>query len=72
MNAPAALAHLVPDVHQRAVPAALIEALKARFGERCSTAMAVREQQRRKEGAASPPEARRPVSERIKDREKKK
>jgi hypothetical protein len=32
----------------------------------------VREQQRRKEATASPPEAQRPVRERIKDREKKK
>ena len=51
MNAPAALAHLVPDVRQRAVPAALIDALKARFGERCSTALAVREQHGRDESA---------------------
>ena len=51
MNAPAALDHLVPDVRQRAVPAALIDALKARFGERCSTALAVREQHGRDESA---------------------
>ncbi|MBP9035913.1 MAG: FAD-binding protein, partial [Pseudomonadales bacterium] len=51
MNAPAALAHLVPDVRQRTVPAALIDALKARFGERCSTALAVREQHGRDESA---------------------
>ena len=31
----------------------------------------VREQQRRKEATASPPEARRPVRERIKDMERK-
>ena len=43
MNAPAALSHLVPEIHQREVPAALIDALKARFGANCSTAMAVRE-----------------------------
>lgn len=55
MNAPAALAHLVPDVQQRAVPAALIEALKARFGERCSTAMAVREQHGRDESSFQVP-----------------
>jgi hypothetical protein len=33
------------------VPAALIDALKARFGERCSTALAVREQHGRDESA---------------------
>ena len=33
MNAPAALSHLVPEIHQREVPAALIDALKARFGD---------------------------------------
>ena len=43
MNAPADLSHLVPEIHQREVPAALIDALKARFGANCSTAMAVRE-----------------------------
>ncbi|WP_374667851.1 FAD-binding oxidoreductase [Ramlibacter sp.] len=58
MNAPTALAHLVPDVHQREVPAALIDALKARFAERCSTAMAVREQHGRDESSfAVPPPA---------------
>jgi D-lactate dehydrogenase (cytochrome) len=55
MNAPAALAHLVPDVQQRAVPVALIEALKARFGDRCSTAMAVREQHGRDESSFQVP-----------------
>src|SRR4051794_36073209 len=55
MNAPAALAHLVPDVQQREVPAALIEALKARFGEQCSTALAVREQHGRDESSFQVP-----------------
>jgi D-lactate dehydrogenase (cytochrome) len=55
MNAPAALAQLVPDVQQRAVPAALIEALKSRFGDRCSTAMAVREQHGRDESSFEVP-----------------
>jgi D-lactate dehydrogenase (cytochrome) len=55
MNAPAALAHLVPDVQQRAVPVALIESLKARFGDRCSTAMAVREQHGRDESSFQVP-----------------
>lgn len=55
MNAPTALSHLVPDVHQRDVPAALIAALKDRFGERCSTAMAVREQHGRDESSFQVP-----------------
>ena len=41
MNAPTDLTHLVPEVAQRPVPPALIDALKARFGANCSTAMAV-------------------------------
>lgn len=55
MNAPTALSHLVPEVHQRDVPPALIEALKARFGDRCSTAMAVREQHGRDESSFQVP-----------------
>ena len=55
MNAPTALTHLVPEVHQRAVPPALIEALKQRFGDRCSTAMAVREQHGRDESSFQVP-----------------
>ena len=51
MNAPTALGHLVPDIQQRAVPAELIDALKARFGSACSTALAVREQHGRDESA---------------------
>ncbi len=51
MNAPAQAAHLLPDVHPREVPQALIDALKARFGERCSTAQVVREQHGRDESA---------------------
>ena len=59
MNAPADLAHLTPDVHQRAVPQALLDALAARFGAQCSTAMAVRVQHGRDESAftAVPPPA---------------
>ena len=59
MNAPTAVSHLVPQSHQREVPAALIDALKARFGERCSTAMAVRTQHGRDESSfdAPPPAA---------------
>lgn len=55
MNAPTALSHLVPDVQQRDVPPALVEALKARFGNRCSTAMAVREQHGRDESSFEVP-----------------
>ena len=59
MNAPTALSHLVPEIRQRDVPAALIEALKARFGASCSTAMVVREQHGRDESSfeAPPPAA---------------
>lgn len=51
MNAPATPAHLLPEVHQRAVPPALLDALEARFGAQCSTAQAVREQHGRDESA---------------------
>ena len=51
MNAPTTLAHLTPDIAQREVPEALIEALKARFGANCSTALAVRTQHGRDESA---------------------
>lgn len=59
MNAPTAVSHLVPQVQQRNVPQALLDALKARFGERCSTALAVREQHGRDESSfeAPPPAA---------------
>ena len=57
MNAPASLSHLAPEVHQRAVPAAFLDAIRARFGAQCSTALAVREQHGRDESAfaAVPP-----------------
>jgi D-lactate dehydrogenase (cytochrome) len=55
MNAPTALSHLVPEVQQRDVPAALLAALKARFGGQCSTAMAVREQHGRDESSFQVP-----------------
>ena len=48
MNAPLP-AHLLPRLEPRPVPAAMLEALQARFGERCSTALAVREQHGRDE-----------------------
>ncbi len=58
MNAPLP-AHLLPRLAPRAVPQAMLEALKAQFGERCSTALAVREQHGRDESPidAPPPEA---------------
>jgi len=51
-------AHLLP-AERRPVPEAMIEALKARFGERCSLAMAVREQHGRDESPfdVPPPDA---------------
>ncbi len=51
MNAPTTPQHLIPHVQQRPVPDALVAQLKAHFGERCSTAMAVREQHGRDESA---------------------
>ncbi|MFN3416368.1 MAG: FAD-binding oxidoreductase [Caldimonas sp.] len=48
MNAPLP-GHVLPTYEPRPVPAAMIEALKARFGDRCSTALAVREQHGRDE-----------------------
>lgn len=59
MNAPTALSHLTPEISLREVPAALIDALKARFGDRCSTALAVRTQHGRDESSfdAPPPSA---------------
>lgn len=59
MNAPTALAHLTPAIALRDVPDALLQALKARFAERCSTALAVRTQHGRDESSfdAPPPAA---------------
>ena len=55
MNSPATTHHLLPRVQTRDVPAVLIEALKARFSERCSTALAVREQHGRDESTFDVP-----------------
>src|SRR5688572_11323419 len=55
MNAPTAVTHLVPEFHQREVPEALIEALKTRFGQQLSTAMAVRAQHGRDESSFDVP-----------------
>ena len=56
MNAPVDIARMLQP---RPVPAAMLAALKARFGERCSTAQAVREQHGRDESPfeVPPPEA---------------
>jgi D-lactate dehydrogenase (cytochrome) len=56
MNAPY---ELLPRIERRPVAPAMLDALKARFGERCSTAAAVREQHGRGESVyeAAPPEA---------------
>ena len=55
MNAPNRPADLMPQVHQREVPQALIDALKSRFAERCSTALVVREQHGRDESSFTVP-----------------
>ncbi|MFZ4289151.1 FAD-binding oxidoreductase [Variovorax sp. HJSM1_2] len=55
MNAPSHPSHLQPQVQARDVPPALIDALKQRFAERCSTAMAVREQHGRDESSFTMP-----------------
>ena len=60
MNAPNDLRSLTtPRLDPRPVPPAMVEALKARFGERCSTARAVREQHGRDESPfdVPPPDA---------------
>ncbi len=47
--------HLLPAINQRETPAPLIEALRALFGDRCSTALAVREQHGRDESSFTVP-----------------
>ena len=58
MNAPLS-SHLMPAVSIRPVPSAMLQALQAQFGSRCSTAQAVREQHGRDESPfpVTPPEA---------------
>ena len=58
MNAPLP-SHILPEIALRETPTALIDALRARFAERCSTALVVREQHGRDESsfAAPPPSA---------------
>jgi D-lactate dehydrogenase (cytochrome) len=57
MNAPLP-DHVLPKAQPRAVPAAMLTALRERFGERCSTAESVREQHGRDESTypVTPPE----------------
>lgn len=55
MNAPSRPNHLVPDVAQRAIPDALIDALRDRFGAQLSTAQAVRDQHGRDESSFTVP-----------------
>ena len=58
MNAPLP-DHVRPRVQARPIPAAMLEALRERFGERCSTALALRQQHGRDESVydVPPPEA---------------
>ena len=59
MNAPLQAGHATPEIKPRPVPPELLTALQARFGERFSDALAVREQHGRDESAftAVPPPA---------------
>ena len=59
MNALPQPADLTPHIDQREVPLALLDALKTRFAEQCSTALVVREQHGRDESSfeAPPPAA---------------
>jgi D-lactate dehydrogenase (cytochrome) len=59
MTASLAHPHLLPEVHTRPVPAALLDALRERFGAQLSTALIIREQHGRDESSFSvpPPEA---------------
>ncbi|MDB6001034.1 MAG: putative oxidoreductase [Rhizobacter sp.] len=54
MNAPIA-AHLLPIIDIRPVPGEMVERLKERFGERCSTTQAVRDQHGRDESSFDVP-----------------
>ena len=58
MNAPLP-DHVLPRVEPRPMPAAMLAALRTHFGDRCSTAAAVRDQHGRGESVydAAPPEA---------------
>jgi D-lactate dehydrogenase (cytochrome) len=68
MNAPTERSRLVPEIHQRTVPQALVDALKTRFGAQCSTALVVREQHGRDESSfQAPPPAAVVFAERTQD-----
>lgn len=54
MNAPTDT-HLLPQLRLRDIPQALLDALAARFGAQCSTALVVREQHGRDESSFSAP-----------------
>ncbi|HMN21700.1 MAG TPA: FAD-binding protein, partial [Ottowia sp.] len=51
MNAPVQAAHVAPEIQPRPVPPVLVEALRQRFGDAFSDALAVREQHGRDESA---------------------
>jgi D-lactate dehydrogenase (cytochrome) len=55
MNAHTNPIHLLPEIAQRAVSAAFLDALKKRFGNQCSTALVVREQHGRDESSFTVP-----------------
>ena len=55
MNAPNPTPHLLPTVNQRPTPPELVAALQQHFGERCSTALVVREQHGRDESSFDVP-----------------
>ena len=55
MNSPLTSTQLLPEVHPREVPNALIDALGTRFGSQFSTALVVREQHGRDESAFTVP-----------------
>lgn len=69
MNAPTPLSHVLPEVHTREVPQAMLDALKTRFGAQFSVALVVREQHGRDESAFTtvPPPAAVVFAERTQD-----
>ena len=62
MYAPIPASHFLPSVNQRALPSALLDALQAHFGERCSTALVVREQHGRDESPFEVPPPGAPIA----------
>jgi len=69
MNAHTDPIHLLPEIIQRDIPAAFLEALKTRFGTQCNTTLVVREQHGRDESAYThvPPPAAVVFAESTKD-----